>query len=109
MRQFVAVALGHAPGDDQLGAILARVAEGKDGVDRFLARRFDEGAGVDDDDVGLIGGARRREPVGQQRSDQLVGIDLVLRAAEGLHPKSARHGGEGYRSPSRCLEPVKVD
>ena len=59
--QLVAVALGHAAGDDEAGARPALLAEGEDGVDRLLAGGLDEGARVDDDEVG--GGRRRSSAI----------------------------------------------
>ena len=40
------------PGAPRRGAVSARL---QDGLDRLLAGRLDEGAGVDDDEVGLVG------------------------------------------------------
>ena len=58
--ELVAVALGHAAGDHELRARLAASAdERQDGVDRLLACRLDERARVDDDQVGVVGAARR--------------------------------------------------
>ena len=85
--ELLAVALGHAAGDDEAGARPAGVAQGQDGLDRLLSGGLDEGAGVDNHDVGLVGGCRRHQTVGDQRAHELVGIDLVLRAAERLDPK----------------------
>jgi len=96
--QLGAVALGHAAGHHEAGVGPPGLAQGQDRVDRLLAGGLDEGAGVDHDDVGLVGGVRRHEPVGQHRPRQLVGVDLVLRAAEGLHPKGVRHETQSYRS-----------
>ena len=50
--EFVAVALGHAAGDDQLRAVAALLVEREDRVDRLAARLVDERTGVDDDEVG---------------------------------------------------------
>ena len=95
--QLVAVALGHAAGDDQPGAGLALVVEREDRVDRLLARLLDERARVDDDEVGRRRVVGRRHPVGQQRADQLVAVDLVLGAAQGLDVEPLPHGQPGYR------------
>ena len=88
-RELVAVALGHAAGDDELGPGLAGVAEGEDGVDRLLARRLDERARVDDDEVGVVGAVGGHQAVGQEARDDLVGVDGVLRAAERLDVEGA--------------------
>ena len=58
--QLVAVALGHATGDDEAGAGAAAVGQSQDGVDRLLAGGLDEGARVDHDEVGARRGRRRR-------------------------------------------------
>ena len=52
-RELVAVALGHAAGDDELGAGPLRVGERERDVDRLLAGRLDERARVHDDEIGL--------------------------------------------------------
>ena len=91
-RELVAVALGHAAGDDELGAGPLDVGERERDVDRLLARGFDERARVDDDEVGVARRRRRREPVGEQGRDDLVGVDGVLRAAERLDVEPLRHG-----------------
>ena len=51
-REFVAVALGHAAGDDESRARTLDVGEREDGLDGLLARRFDERAGIGDHEVG---------------------------------------------------------
>ncbi len=89
--QLVAVALGHAAGHHQPGAVPAGVGQGQDGVHRLLAGRLDEGARVDHHQVGLLGGAGRLVAVGHQRPDQLVGVHLVLRAAQRLDPVPLGH------------------
>ncbi len=42
--QLVAVTLGHAPGHDEAGPVLALIFERQDGVDRLLAGFVDERA-----------------------------------------------------------------
>ena len=64
--QLVAVALGHAAGQHELRAGLLRIGERERDVDRLLAGRVDERARVDDDEVGVLGRGRGREPVGEQ-------------------------------------------
>ncbi len=91
--QLVAVALGQAAGDHQAGAVAPVVGQRQDGVDRLLAGLVDERAGVDDHDVGGGGVVGLGEPVGDQAAVELVRVDLVLGAAERLHPVGAiRHG-----------------
>ena len=61
-RELVAVALGHAAGDHQPGAGPLRLGETERDVDRLLARRVDEGAGVDDHEVGVAGASAGTSP-----------------------------------------------
>ena len=90
--ELVAVALGHAAGDDEAAAVAPPLVEGQHGVDRLLAGGLDERARVDDDEVGRLGVVGRAQPVGEQRADELVGVDLVLRAAKRLDVEAFRHG-----------------
>ena len=99
--QLGAVALGHAAGDDEPGAVATQLGEGEHGVDRLLPGRLDEGARVDDDEVGGAGVVSGLHPVGEQRADQLVRVDLVLRAAQRLDVEALGHGGPRYRRASR--------
>ena len=94
-RELLAVALGHAPRDDHAGAGLAAVGERERDVDRLLACGLDEGARVHDDEVGLGGRCGRGQAVGEQRGDDLVGVDRVLRTAErfDVKPLSCRRIG----------------
>ena len=93
---FVAIALDEAAGDDELaGAALGFVAgHFEDGVDRLLLGGVDEGAGVDDEDLGLFGtgGEARAGAVEQAHHD--LGIDEVFGAAEGdeAHGRSRGRG-----------------
>ena len=84
--ELFAVALGHAAGDDQASSRPPDVGQGQDGVDRLLAGRFDEGASVDDDQVGLLRPGSPVVTVSLQGPGQLVGVHLVLRASERLQP-----------------------
>ena len=93
--QLVAVALGHAAGDDESGAGPALLAEGEHGVDRLAAGGVDEGARVDDDQVGGARLGRGDHPVVDERADELVGVDLVLGTAQRLDVE-AGHVGRIY-------------
>src|SRR5690606_27156140 len=84
-------ALRHAAGDDELGLRAPAVRQVEDGVDRLLPSRVDERAGVHHDEVGVLGRAGGDEPVGEHRPGELVRVDLVLRAAQGLDPEGAGH------------------
>ena len=64
--QLVAVALGHASGDDEAASVAPPLVEGEHRVDRLLAGRLDERARVDDDEVGRLGVGRRAQAVGEQ-------------------------------------------
>ena len=99
-RQLVAVALGHAAGDDEPGAVPAELGQGEDRLDRLLPGRLDERAGVDDDQVGQRRVVDRHHPVSQQGARQLVAVDLVLRAAQRLHEERPGHEGSEARAPS---------
>ena len=88
---LIAVALGQAPRHDETRPVFACIGQGENRVDRLLARRLDERTRVDDHDVGVGRCACRYEPVGQERTDQLLGINLVLRAAQRLYPEAVRH------------------
>ena len=67
----------------------ATSASVEDGVDRLLAGRLDEGAGVDHHEIGRLRGLGAAVPLGSQTALQLVGVDLVLRAPQGLQPVEA--------------------
>ena len=82
--QLVAVPLGHAARHDEARAVTTPLLEGEDRVDRLPASVVDERAGVDHHQIGVARVRGRLHPVGEQRPDQLVGVDLVLRAAERL-------------------------
>ena len=74
------VGLGaEAAGDDDAAVFRQRVA---DGVERLVARRIQEAAGVDDDQVGAVMLARDLVAFGAQPRDDALGIDERLRASE---------------------------
>ncbi len=84
--QVLAIALGEAAhGDDGLGpaAVLhLQVRRLEQGVDGVLLGRLDEAAGVDQDRVGVLRIGDQHEPARLEASGQLLGVDLVARAAE---------------------------
>ena len=98
--QFVAVALRETAGHHQRSAGRFGLREGQDRVDRLLSGILHEGAGVYDHHVGLGRLARRRQAVGNQQSNKLVGVNLVLGAPQGVHHE--RSGPVGHR---RCDQP----
>ena len=87
--QLVPVPLGHATGHHQACARPAVFGQGQDGVDRLLAGGVNEGARVDHDEVGLLGVRGAAVPLCSEIALQLVGVDLVLRAPQGLQPVEA--------------------
>ncbi len=79
-----AVTFGQAAGDDEfLGAAEFLVlGHFEDGFDRFLLRRGDEAAGVDDEDVGFIGPPRDFVAGARQNAHHHLAVDEVLGAAQ---------------------------
>ena len=84
---FVAVALDEAAGDDEL---LGSAAVGdlvldhfENGVDGLLLGGIDEGASIDDEDVGVFGGGGEVGAIVMQEAHHDLGVDEVLGAAEG--------------------------
>ena len=80
-----AVALGEAAGHDERprAPALLELRQLENRVDRFLARPVDEGAGVDDEALGGLGGRRRSRGRPGEHAQHQLGVDLVLGAAEG--------------------------
>ena len=89
LAQLVAVALGHAARHDQAGSRSAPVGQGQDGVDRLLAGGIDERARVDHDEIGRLRVRGGAVALCSEIALQLVGVDLVLRAPQGLQPVEA--------------------
>jgi hypothetical protein len=83
---LVAVALDEAAGDDEaLGA--AAVGDFvlhhlEDGVDGLLLGGVDEAAGVDDEDVGVLGARGELGAAAMEQAHHDLGVDEVLGAAE---------------------------
>src|SRR5207245_7530593 len=104
-QDVAAVALGEAARDDEgtAGPPLLQLRELEDRVDRFLARTVDEGAGVDDEALGVFGALRERKPGLGQHAEHQLGVHLVLRAAEGrqmdLHGTGAVYLAPRAKSP----------
>src|SRR5262249_40920294 len=84
LQDVAAVALGEAARDDErpAGALLLQLRELEDRLDRFLARAIDEGAGVDDEALRILGPLGEREPGLGQHAEHQLGVDVVLRTAE---------------------------
>ena len=53
-----------------------------DSVERFLNRRVDEAAGINDDQIGAFVGRRNQVALGTQLGKNLLGINQRLRAAQ---------------------------
>ena len=85
VEQLRLVSLDHAAdGDDRLAVAGALPGTGFDNrVDRLLLGRVDEPAGVDEDDVGVIGIGGIRGAAILEIGDVPLGVDGVLVAAEG--------------------------
>ncbi len=81
---LVAEALDQASGNDEFLGLAAGFVRGhfEDGVDRFLLRAFDEGAGIDDDDVGVFGAAGEFGSGAREQAHHDFAVDEVLGAAE---------------------------
>lgn len=84
--KFFAETLRQAAGNDQaLSAVLGFAEFGgfENGVDTFFLGGVDEGAGVDDDDIGAGGVVGDFDTAFHERAEHDLGIDEVLGAAEG--------------------------
>ncbi len=112
--QGVAVAFGEAAGDDQpaAGGLLPG-GHLQNRVDRLLLGAVDEGAGVHDDDVGAVGVGRDLVAGLFSCAEHDLGIDEVLRAAEGneadLHSAArGRLEDGGVEHPTTVHEPSRA-
>ena len=76
--------LHQAAGDDQLAgtANLLVFSHFEDGVDRFLLGGVDETAGVDHQDVGLVGLMRQLVASGDQLAHHDFAVDEILGATQ---------------------------
>ncbi len=70
----------------------------KDGVDRLLLGRIDEGAGVDHENFGLFGSGSEARACAVEQSHHDLGVDEVFRAAEGdeAHDRGRRFTQFGH-------------
>jgi hypothetical protein len=66
-----------APGHDDLAVLRERFA---DGVERFLDRRIDEAARVDDDEIRVAIGGRRDVALGAELREDPLRVDEGFRA-----------------------------
>ena len=95
-----AVALGEAAGHDQPGARPAGRCRLEDCLDGFLARRLDEGTGVDDHQVGVLGRGRPAVAAPFEPVSQLVAVHQVLGTPESLQPVPVQlHSSRGRGLP----------
>src|SRR5207302_757089 len=62
---------------------LLELGELEDRVDGLLARSIDEGAGVDDEALGVLGALGERKAGLGEHPEHQLGIHLVLRTAKG--------------------------
>ena len=83
---LVAIALDQAAGDDEaLGAAAVgdlMLDHLKDGIDALLLGGVDEGAGVDDEDLGVFGALGQLGAVVVKQAHHDLGVDEVFGAAE---------------------------
>ena len=89
--ELVTVALRQASRHDQARPVVTGGGEVEDGVDRLLPGGLDEGAGVDDHEIGIVGRGGGLVAVAPQRPGQLVRVDLVLGTTQGLQPVTLGH------------------
>ncbi len=84
-RQFIAIAGGHAPRYHHRSLSLLhfrQIERFEHRLDALFGSSLDERAGVHDDDIGGCGIIAQSEPGIRQACTHLLGIDLVLRAAQ---------------------------
>ena len=83
-RMSVAVALHQASGDDQFFGRAEFLVFGhfQNRVDRFLLRRLDEAARVDDEDFGFFGARREFVAVARENAHHHLAIHEVFRATQ---------------------------
>ena len=81
-------AFAQTTGDDDLAVLGERLA---DGVERFLHRRIDEAARVDDDDVGGLVRAHDVVTFNPQLREDAFGIDQRLRTTQTDETDFSRH------------------
>ena len=93
LQDLAAIALGETAGHDEGARLpsLLQLGELEDGIDRFLARPVDEGAGVDDQALGALGLLGDLVAGAGEHPQHQLGVDLVLGTTEGremdLHDK----------------------
>ncbi|MDQ5988631.1 MAG: hypothetical protein CSYNP_04392 [Syntrophus sp. SKADARSKE-3] len=82
--QLLAVALGQTARYDQAGAraMLFPCGQAKDFLDGFLLGRGDKGTGVHNDDIGIIGPCRQRDPSLGKEPAHNFGVDEIFRTAK---------------------------
>jgi len=83
LADVVAVALDEAAGDDELFGRAGGFEAGhfEDGVDGFLLGGVNEGAGVDDEDVGFFGMSGEASAGAVEQAHHDLGVDEVFGAA----------------------------
>ena len=85
LENLVAVAFHQAAGDDEFfgGAEFFVLGHFEDGVDGFFLGGFDEAAGVDDQDFGVVGARRQFVAFARENAHHDLAVDEVLGASEG--------------------------
>ena len=99
--ELIAVALRHAAGHDQPCPGGPLLGDAQHGVDRLLAGRLNEGARVDDHQVGQTEIGRAVVPLRLEVTLELVGVHLVLRAPQGLEPVPTHDPSHTLLAPGR--------
>ena len=114
--EVVAVARRHATGDEHLELPASRVLaphEVEDDLEALLHGTSQKRAGVDDDEIGIVGVVDDREAGGGKACLHLVGVDLVLGTAK-RHEGDAGcaihvHAPSGsWRTAAECRSPARA-
>jgi hypothetical protein len=109
VRELVRMTLTQATGHDELlaAAFFLVACQIEDRVDRLLARRVDEAAGVDDDDLGVtrVVDVLVAFALGHPQHD--LGVDPVLRTAEAHEMDGAHEGIRAVQPGFPCIERTK--
>jgi hypothetical protein len=72
-----------APGHRELGPGFSEIGQLQDGLNRLLDRGPDEGASVDQKEIGFLGGLGRGEAKAAQKTQKPFAVDQVFGAAQG--------------------------
>jgi len=100
--EFGGESLGHAASDDEAligaAAVEAAIAVGfENSGDAFGFGRVNEGAGIDDEDIGFGGVGGEFHAGGAKVAEHDFGIDEILSTTEGDETDFGGHGGRRMR------------